>query len=220
MNAGPLSPSPFRRVLRAAAETAIPDSWLVVHGPRRARRVALTFDDGPHELTPAYLDVLDKFGARATFFVIGSEVAARGELVREVTERGHQLGGHGYTHDPFPELWLRGTLRDQLTATAVLLPDRERRFIRPPYGALSVAALLACVRAGFTVVTWSLDSEDWRTRRASDLVLKVSPHTVEPGSIVLLHEGQPWTLEALEEIIPRLQRSGYELVTVSELLSS
>lgn len=211
-----------RRALRAVAETLLPSSFLVARGPRSRRRVALTFDDGPSELTRAYLDLLERRGARGTFFVVGSECERNSDLVGEITERGHDVGGHGYTHQSFPELHGSGRLLEELTATARFLPASPggRLWVRPPYGALSPSAIVTCVRAGLTIVLWSLDSEDWRTRNPRAVSARVSPQTVQPGSIVLLHEGQPWTLDALADIVPTLQRSGYELVTVRELVAA
>lgn len=208
-----------RRALRAVAEAVLPHSLLVTHGPRTRRRIALTFDDGPSELTLPYLELLERHGARATFFVVGTECVRHPELVREMVRRGHEVGGHGYTHERFPELWAHGTLDDELRSTTALLPDARggRRWVRPPYGALSLTSLVACARAGITLVLWSLDSEDWRFENPRHVAARVSSHTVEPGSIVLLHEGQTWTLDALREIVPELRRSGYELVTVGEL---
>jgi peptidoglycan/xylan/chitin deacetylase (PgdA/CDA1 family) len=85
---------------------------------------------------------------------------------------------------------------------------------------VSLGSLVTCARAGFTTVLWSLDSGDWRTKRAEDVVQAVVGHDVEPGAIVLFHEGQPWTLEALGTIVARLKDAGHELVTVGELLGS
>jgi len=181
--------------------------------------VALTFDDGPMDLTRDYLDVLERGGARATFFVVGDLCARSPELVDEIALRGHELAGHGYTHRPFPDLAREGLLTEELERTARLLPPRprERSIVRPPRGAVSLGSLFGCTRAGFTTVLWSVNSEDWRVKRADDVVDAVVGR-VEPGAIVLLHEGQPWTLEALGTIVTRLKDDGHELVTVGELL--
>jgi len=210
---------PRHHALRRVVEAALPRRLLVARGPRGQRRIALTFDDGPGELTRAYLETLERHGARATFFVVGAECAGRAPLLAEMLERGHELAGHGYSHERFPVLAARGELESELAATRACLPGQPRR-VRPPYGALSVGSLRVCARAGVTVVLWSVDSEDWRRHDPPELVQLVSPHTVEPGSIVLMHEGQPWTLDALAEIVPALRRSGYDLVTVGELLAA
>jgi peptidoglycan-N-acetylglucosamine deacetylase len=216
-NTGPASRR--RRALLGMAGAVLPSSLFVWHGPRQGRRVALTFDDGPCELTPAYLDVLARFAARATFFVVGEQCREHPELVRQIEAEGHALGSHGYTHAHFPDLVARGLLQGELERTAALLPVGHRRWVRPPYGDLTARSLLACARAGFTTVLWSHDSGDYRTRQADPVRQAVAPETVEAGAIVLLHEGQVWTLDALTSILARLTESGHDLVTIDALFA-
>jgi peptidoglycan/xylan/chitin deacetylase (PgdA/CDA1 family) len=215
-----LRPGPLRRAAQIVAEAVLPESMVVWHGPSDRSRVALTFDDGPNELTPAYLDVLDRFDARATFFLVGEQCATHPDLVADIAARGHELAGHGYTHRPFP--WLCGLdlLQDELERTAALLPTTTPRpIVRPPHGAVSMASLVATARAGFTTVLWSFDSGDWRTDQTNEVAGAFRNGSIHPGSIVLLHEGQAWTLRALPQILEQLLEAGHEPVTVRELLS-
>ncbi len=210
-----------RRGARAIARALLPASIAVWSGRRKLatprRRVALTFDDGPTTLTRDYLSVLERFGARATFFVVGEQCVQHPELVHAVASAGHELAGHGYTHRRFTEL-TSFELRQELERTRALLPGGRRRpLVRPPHGAVSLSSTIACARAGFTTVLWSHDSGDWRTER-SDEVVRMFDEELEPGAIVLLHEGQAWTLHALPEILKTLEKAGHELVTVGELL--
>jgi peptidoglycan/xylan/chitin deacetylase (PgdA/CDA1 family) len=217
-----------RRGVKTLAEAVLPESAVVWRGPeargRRAaahrRRVALTFDDGPDDLTPGYLSVLARFRARATFFVVGERCAARPDLVSAIAAGGHELGGHGYTHRRFPSL-APFELKEELVRTAALLPKSVfgRALVRPPHGAVSLSSLVTCARASFTTALWSHDSGDWRTQRSRDVLEAFdSHHASKPGAIVLLHEGQPWTLEALPEILRGLEEANHELVTMSEML--
>jgi peptidoglycan-N-acetylglucosamine deacetylase len=213
------APGP-RRLVREAAVHLAPPSLLAFRGPANGRRaVALTFDDGPDELLADYLDVLDRFGARATFFLLGSCCAARPGDVLELVRRGHEVAAHGYSHRRFPRLDL-DALDAELSRTAALLPVplTRRPLVRPPQGATSVRSLVHLIRRGYTTVMWSLDSDDCRTRDAGEVAARVSPERVAPGEIVLLHEGQSWTLEALPRILDGLARGGYSFVTVGELL--
>jgi peptidoglycan-N-acetylglucosamine deacetylase len=207
--------------LRAAAVGALPEAVLVRHGPRRGggRRVALTFDDGPHELSPRYLEVLARHGARATFFVMGSASVERRQTLLDMVAEGHEVSSHGFSHRPFPSL-SAAELDDELDRTAeVLPPPRTRRpLVRPPYGALSPLSLLRCARAGYTSVMWSLDSDDCRTSVPAEVAARLRPEAVAPGDIVLMHDGQPWTLAALPEILGNLGAAGFQLVPVGELL--
>lgn len=228
-------------LLRALAEDLLPDSAVVFRG-REARtrplasvrralfgegplaavwgRVALTFDDGPTQLTPRLLELLDELDVRATFFVIGELCAAEPGLVRAIHDAGHELAGHGYSHRRFTQLG-RDELKSELRRTHALLPAQRntRPLVRPPYGSLSVGALLACAELGFTTVLWSLNSCDWRLRDPQEVTRTTLERPATPGEIVLFHEGQTWTLDALPAIVGGLRQAGHELVTVGELLA-
>jgi len=212
-----------RQSAKALLQTFVPPSLVAWSGPKKrgsSRRVALTFDDGPNELTHAYLSVLRRYDAKATFFVVGELCARHPELVNDIARAGHALAGHGYTHRRFTEL-SPAELRDELERTQALLPEsgRRRPFVRPPHGAVSLSSTLGCARAGFTIVLWSHDSGDWRTERADDVV-RTFDTALEPGAIVLFHEGQDWTLDALPEILRSLRKAGHELCTVGDLLGA
>jgi peptidoglycan/xylan/chitin deacetylase (PgdA/CDA1 family) len=206
--------------LRGIAEKLAPPSLLVTRGAGSRREVAITFDDGPDPLLPEYLDVLDRFGARATFFLLGGACAKRRDGLLELVRRGHEPASHGYTHRRFPNL-AAPALIDELDRTAALLPvpRTPRPLVRPPQGALSFAALARCARLGYTTVMWSLDSDDCRTEDPKVVMARTAPERVAPGEIILFHEGQRWTLEALPEILTGLTSAGYALVTVGELLA-
>jgi peptidoglycan-N-acetylglucosamine deacetylase len=214
-------PAVKRRAKKAAAAAVLPRSLLVCHGPAEPRGVALTFDDGPTELTGAYLETLARLDVRATFFVIGELCSQRPQDVAEIARQGHELGGHGYTHRPFSQL-RPVELGSELARTQGLLPAprNTRKLVRPPQGALSLSALLTCAITGFTTVLWSHDSGDCRTESASDVVRAFVDAPLAGGEIVLLHDGQSWTLDALPEIVGALRKAGHELVTVGELLGA
>jgi peptidoglycan/xylan/chitin deacetylase (PgdA/CDA1 family) len=213
-----------RAGVRRLAEAFMPHSMIVWRGPSsstapRAGRVALTFDDGPDGMTPEYLSVLAGLGVRATFFVIGSQCEKRPELVTRIAEAGHELGAHGYTHRKFPSLDAR-ELQSELRDTQRFLPKTSaaKPLVRPPHGAVSFSSMLTCARAGFTTVLWSHDSNDCRTERTSDVVQAFEQLEMRQGDIVLMHEGQRWTVDALPTVVGRLREAGHALVTVGELL--
>jgi len=217
--AAPIEPRPFRRgVARSVARLVLPRSVVVWSGPRGRRRVALTFDDGPSPLTRDYLDLLERFEARATFFVIGEYCREQRVLLDEMLNRGHEIAEHGYSHRRFPEAAERRELGHELARTRALLPPRARRWVRPPFGSLSPASLWSCARRGYRTVLWSHDSDDCRTKDPAEIVRKVSPSRLVPGSIVLLHDGQDWTLGALAAALRGLRDAGFALVTVGRLL--
>jgi peptidoglycan/xylan/chitin deacetylase (PgdA/CDA1 family) len=203
------------------AGCALPRSILCVRGRRERgrKRVALTFDDGPDPMTPEYLDVLARLGVRATFFLIGERAAREPGLVREYRRLGHDVGGHGWSHEPFSTM-SDERLQDELARTEAVLGAVEGRlrFVRPPRGATSVRSLLQVAAAGYTTVLWSVDSDDCRARDPRVVERRVRPAALFPGDVVLLHELQPWTLAAIPRVVHALRDGGYELVTVSELL--
>jgi peptidoglycan/xylan/chitin deacetylase (PgdA/CDA1 family) len=208
------------RALRATAARVLPPSMFFCHGARRGprKRVALTFDDGPDPMTTRYLEVLEALGVRATFFLIGEHVARRPGILHEYLRRGHEVGGHGWSHEPFPQMSHR-RLAEELTRTAAILPTTPdgRGLVRPPRGILSLRAFLATAASGFVTVLWSVDSDDCRTRDPRAIERRLAPSGLASGDVVLFHEMQPWTLQALPGVVHALRDAGYELVTVTEL---
>jgi peptidoglycan/xylan/chitin deacetylase (PgdA/CDA1 family) len=190
----------------------------MVHGPRGRRRIALSFDDGPTELTREYLDVLQRYGVCATFFLVGRSCRRLPSSAESIALGGHEIGSHGFTHRPFPEL-SDGALLQELEQTAALLPGQpnSRRLVRPPHGSVTPRSLQKCVRAGFTTVLWSYDSGDSRVETASEILEEFDRNPPRGGDIVLLHEDHRRTLEALPRLLERIAAGGFEIVTVSEL---
>lgn len=209
----------LRRLARLVAERALPRAVLIGRGAPDRRRVALTFDDGPSAMTDDYLDALEAAGAHATFFVVGETCLKYRSSLLAIVARGHEVAAHGYTHRPFPSL-PAAELREELKRTARLLPPAQQRpLVRPPGGQVSAGSVARCARAGYTTVLWSVDSDDCRTNSPAQLIANLAPERVAPGDIVLLHEGQAWTLEALPRALSALREAGYQMVTVSELIS-
>lgn len=209
-------------VVREIAHLTLPRSVLFARSARAPsrKRIALTFDDGPDRMTVRYLDVLARLGVHATFFLVGENIARAPDLAREYVRRGHEVGGHGWSHEPFASM-TNERLAVELAQTEALLPPPPagaRRLVRPPRGELSLRALLRIAAAGYTTVMWSIDSDDSRTRDPRAIEGRVSPGKVLPGDVVLLHELQPWTLEALPSVVGALRARGLEPVTVSELM--
>ena len=208
-----------RTLAKRAIARLAPDA-IVFHGPRTgARRIAFTFDDGPEALTRRYLDMLDESGVRATFFVVGRLAEKRPDDLRQTVERGHEVAGHGFSHAPFPDL-AGPVIASELLLTQDMLPPSllPRPMVRPPYGHMSVRSIASTALAGFTSVLWSVDSDDCRTEDPNVVASRIAPESLRTGDIVLLHEGQKWTLDAMPAALARLKDAGFEFVTVSQLL--
>jgi peptidoglycan-N-acetylglucosamine deacetylase len=189
-------------------------------GPAASKRVALTFDDGPDELTPAYLERLDDLGIPATFFVSGERAARHPEIIREYLRRGHQVANHGFDHQRFTALSRRALL-DQLECTEQAIGGQVtgRSWVRPPHGALDARSLLALRSAGYVVALWSVDSGDHAEHDPARIAERCSPAIVGSGDVVLLHEGQRGTLDALPRIVAALHGAGLECVTMHDLFA-
>lgn len=189
--------------------------------------IALTFDDGPGDWTPAILDALGRHAAHATFFYLGERVQRREQVVRRALAEGHEPGNHLFSHR-HPEALSDEELREEILRTAGEI-DRATgataALVRPPYGEEPerVAAIGAELGLG-PVVLWSIDPEDWRSPPVHEIVEHVLDEA-RAGAIVDLHDGwgrtprdrQP-TVEALERLLPELRSRGFDVVTVSELL--
>lgn len=209
------------RVKRLAREVVqrVTGGRIVWRGPEDARRVALTFDDGPHEMTERYLACLASLGAPATFFVMGYYVERRPGVVAEYLRGGHQVAGHGYYHKRFTRL-APGALRDQLARTERALGAVPHgRWVRPPHGSLGPIDGATMLASGYTVAMWTFDSRDHDGAAAEVLVERCAPARCRAGDVLLFHEGQETTLAALPRIVEALREDGYELVTMADLVA-
>ena len=189
-----------------------------LHLPRRLDQpgVALTFDDGPHpDGTPQILAILAAHGVRATFFVVGEQVARRPELARRIVEEGHVIALHAHRH----RLQLRGSARDLAkdyargVATIEDATGRRPTLHRPPYGIYSPAGLRLAAEHGLEPLLWSAWGKDWRKFTTPQRIAARVTADLGPGGVVLLHDADFYsakdshlrTAKALERIIRYLK---------------
>jgi peptidoglycan/xylan/chitin deacetylase (PgdA/CDA1 family) len=221
--------------------SAHPASQLFGRSIRRttaAKKLAITFDDGPNPvITPQLLDLFARHNAHATFFLIGDFVRQCPELVRETAARGHSLGNHTDTH---PNLFKRSPSQiknhlqranDAISEAAGISP----KWFRPPYGLRNPWVIPAANRLNMQAVMWTLIPGDWRAPSKEWLIPRMAPigkyaeknigkHPNAPGDILCLHDGnhaqqngdRHRTLEALEYWLPRWRDLGLEFVTIDE----
>lgn len=200
----------------AVLEPAIPPEQAPRPDCQAVTCIALTFDDGPGEGTLEVLSVLNEFGAKATFFVIGTAVRANPEIAHLMVQQGHEIGAHSYRHDRLTEL-SNASLAKDFSRTNQAIEDATATFpkvFRPPYGLHS-----SRVRelSGLPVVMWSVDPHDWKNRNSRITASRVISRA-HPGAIVVLHDPLSSTAKALPRILSQLEARGYHFVTVSELL--
>jgi peptidoglycan/xylan/chitin deacetylase (PgdA/CDA1 family) len=200
--------------------------WLARRGPGDRNRLALTFDDGPDpDWTPRVLDLLRERRVRATFFLVGERAARAPDLVRRIAGEGHEVANHSWSHR---SLWLcgpRATEAEVGRAHEYLagLTGTEPRHFRPPWGMLNASLFPVLRRWRERCILWSVQPEGLRPVDTDVLLGHVLTHA-HAGAIVDLHdaEGTPGAPErlcaALPQMLERLTETGYELVTVGELL--
>jgi peptidoglycan/xylan/chitin deacetylase (PgdA/CDA1 family) len=203
-----------------------------VAGKRESGRIALTYDDGPNDPhTLRLLEVLEKYGVHATFFMIGKFVRQRPDIARAVAAAGHLIGNHTFTHPLLifkSEAQTRAQLNDCRRALTDAIGEHSRLF-RPPFGGRRPATLRIARELGLDTVMWNVTGYDWTAPPASVIEKKVARqlHT-GGGDVVLLHDGghramgadRAHTVIATDNLIRQYKEQGYEFVTVSEMMKA
>ena len=184
------------------------------------KRIAISFDAAwGDEKTLKILDVLDQYNVKTTFFLVGFWVDAYPQHVQEIIARGHEIGNHSSTHPHMSEL-SADQIRMELNTTAQkieALTDTKVALFRPPFGDYNNRLVETCREMGITPIQWDVDSLDWKNQGVEPMVQRVTSK-VQPGSIVLFHNNSEYIVESLSIIIEKLQKQGYEIVPVSQLI--
>lgn len=183
----------------------------VVRGPKDARGIVLTFDDGPDPVhTRKVLDILDAHDAKATFFLIGRKVEKHRDVVEEIVERGHDVGVHGFAHDRLFSLrGSRRVRRDLERAIRVLekVTNERPTLFRPPIGHTNPTIARIAEQLDLTVVGWSVSGHDGIARAKPAVVAARITHALDDGAIVLMHDAaerddhEPAGVAALPEVL-------------------
>jgi peptidoglycan/xylan/chitin deacetylase (PgdA/CDA1 family) len=187
--------------------------------------VALTFDDGPHpKFTPEILDILDKYHIRATFFMVGKEMAKYPTVVSEVVRRGHVIGNHTYSHPHNIELDTRAQVVrevERCEQAIEKLTGKRTHLFRPPRGLIDGTVFSVANDEGYRVVLWTVSADHHDAPTPQLMARRVLRH-IRPGGIILAHDGMYCTrrkdVKATPLIIKELIRQGYRFVTIPELI--
>jgi len=196
--------------------------------PRGSRLLALTYDDGPNDpYTWRVLEVLERHGVKATFFLIGQFVQQKPEIARAVVEAGHVVGSHTWDH---PNLIFCSTseVRRQLELAQTAISDATGVapvLFRPPFGGRRPASLRPVRSLGLLPIMWNVTCYDWRARSAEQIVAHAE-RQIRGGDVILLHDGgyhrmgadRSRTVAASEQILMRYKAEGYEFVTIPQML--
>lgn len=195
-------------------------SHILRRGSGIQRRIALTFDDGPHpSYTPRLLELLRAKKVKATFFVIGFMAEKYPELVRDIALSGHEVGNHSFSHVTLTKISQEDALIEYEAANLAVakITGRQPRYCRPPGGDFNNAVIDAGALAGLTTVLWTDDPGDYANPGDETLLARLL-RKLTPGGIILLHDGSVDTLDVLDDFISAAQEQGYQFVTLDELI--
>lgn len=186
------------------------------------KKVSLTFDAAwGDEDAEEILATLSKYEVKATFFMVGDWVRKYPELVKKLSEAGHDVANHSNKHPHVNNMNKEAIKKDIMDAheTIKAVTGKECNLYRPPYGEYNNTVLEAAQECNYHTIQWDVDSIDWKGYDAPTIVNKVVNHKhLGDGSIILLHNGAKHTAEALPQIIEGLRSKGYEIVPISELI--
>lgn len=185
---------------------------------RDMKKVALTFDDGPHpQNTPAILELLKQYDMKGTFFLLGSRIEFYPDIVKTIKEQGHEIGNHTWNHKQLTSL-AESDIRsevDSVDESLEVIIGEPSTVFRPPYGATddTIEKIV-----GEPSVLWTIDTLDWKNHDPQ-AVLSAVESDLHPNAIILLHDIHSSTVEGVKLVLEYLQSEGYTSVTVSEILS-
>ena len=186
-------------------------------GYEEARKVALTFDDGPRAgSTDVLLDGLKERGVKVTFFVIGIYAEKNPDLVKRIDDEGHLIGNHTYNHVDIARMDDKSAIKEIEMNSDLIesITGKPLEFVRPPFGVWQENLEQ---ELNVIPVMWTVDPLDWTTENVDEIVNRVVTK-VEDGDIILLHDCYKTSVKAALRIIDILSAEGYEFVTVDELL--
>ncbi len=183
---------------------------------KNKKAVALTFDDGPNGArTNKIVDILEQNKAHATFFMVGNRMEAGKETILNVLNKGNEIGSHSYNHKNMKRMKLEDVISEEEQTKEVYykITGKELLYTRPPYGNITqqIKENLPTI-----FVNWNMDTEDW-LHRNKDHIVQYVMENVTDGDIILMHDSYDSTVEAVEELLPKLYAEGYQVVSISEL---
>lgn len=200
-------------------EQMIPVEQLVLSAEEKTekKRIALTFDDGPHPIyTPQMLELLEEEQVPATFFLLGENVELYGDVVKDIAREGHLIGNHTYHHVQVTSLSLDEACKEIQETSDLIeeLTGAGTEYVRPPFGTWNAELE---ERLNLIPVMWSIDTKDWTTQNVDWIVREAVKHA-EDHDIILMHDSYQSTVDAVKRVIEQLEAEGFEFVTVDEII--
>jgi peptidoglycan/xylan/chitin deacetylase (PgdA/CDA1 family) len=188
-----------------------------------ANVVSITFDDGPSkEITPAVLDVLREYNIKAGFFCIGKNIPGNEPLLKRMQEEGHVIGNHSFSHDFWFDLNTTRKMAADLLKTDVLISSvtgKKPLYFRPPYGVTTPSLRKAVDLLQYTAVGWNIRTYDTVSDDPAQVLPRIEKQ-LTPGSVLLFHDRMPGTVRLLRASLDYLNKQGYRVVPLDELITS
>jgi len=185
------------------------------------KKIALTFDDGPHEMTLLVLELLKKYNVKATFFCIGKNIELHPEILKKVIAEGHTVGNHTYSHSPFFDFYRKNKVIAEIKRTDDLITSvsgEKPVLFRPPYGVTNPSIRRALAVTNHKTIGWNIRSLDGISEKGNFLLNRIIKR-IKPGGIVLLHDTSLQTVNVLEQLLSFLKKNNYAVVPLEELLN-
>jgi len=190
-------------------------------GVTNKKQLALTFDDGPHENTLQILALLKKFNVKASFFIIGKNIAGREEILKKIIEEGHLIGNHSYEHNTMYSMKSALKMRQDILKNKELLfqvTGKNVNWFRPPYGVTNPIVAKALSPLNLDIIGWNVRSLD-TTIHDEKVVLKRIIDRLKGGDIVLLHDTIDKTAQVLDVFLLHCQNQKIEIIPLDQLIN-
>ncbi len=185
------------------------------------RKIAITFDDGPHsEVTPKVLDLLNEHKVKATFFCIGNHVHENTELIKRIDTEGHLIGNHSWAHERWFDLYSSQKMQEGIEKTNGLIFEtigKRTKLFRPPYGVTNPSLKRAIKDFNFYTVGWSIRSLD--TVKNTEHTLNRIKKRLSGGDIILFHDNREQITDILKQFLEFIDETDYQIVPLDELLN-
>lgn len=211
----------FNDISYKVLETLAPNKLIPIYSVEtEEKKVAISFDAAwGDRYTEGILETLDKYNVKSTFFLVGFWVDRYPDMVKKIHKKGHDVGNHSSTHPHMSKL-SKEQIAEELNQTGKKihnLTGENPYLFRPPFGDYNNNLIKTAKECGYYTIQWDVDSLDWKELGVEPVVDRVT-RNVENGSIVLFHNNAKYVLEFLPLVIEKLQKEGYKIVPISEII--
>ncbi len=186
------------------------------------QHIAITFDDGPDlNITPKILDILKENKIQAGFFCIGHKILGNENILQRISEEGHVIGNHSYSHSNFFDFYPTDRIKNELIKTEELIKQsvgKKVNLFRPPFGVTTPAISSAVKELDYTVVGWNVRSMDTVTRNSEEIFQRVIKK-LKPGAVILFHDTRQTSVEVLKKLVAYTKQNGITIVSPDKLLN-